>query len=188
MAKENTIRQENFDMLLDWLDRNREVAGIKYEKIRRRLIRIFASRGCFEAEELADQTINRVILKIPKIIEDYIGEPVTYFYGVANNIYHEWLRDQKKKNYLTIPENENHYEPDSEIEFDCLENCLAALADKQRELIIKYYNQEKGAKIELRKSLAENLGISLNALQIKTHRIRSGLQECVRNCVSGKRI
>ncbi|HEY0047746.1 MAG TPA: hypothetical protein VGB68_00565, partial [Pyrinomonadaceae bacterium] len=63
MDKENVINQENFDVLLNWLDRNREIAGQKYEKIRRRLIRIFLGRGCFEAEELADETINRVTRK-----------------------------------------------------------------------------------------------------------------------------
>jgi len=96
MSKEIVITQEGFNTLLSWLDRNRETAGQKYEKIRRRLIRIFYGRGCFEAEELADETINRVIRKLPQLLDDYAGEPALYFYGVANNIYQEWLRKQKK--------------------------------------------------------------------------------------------
>lgn len=92
--KENTITQESFDTLLGWLDHNREIAGQKYEKIRQRLIRIFAGRGCFEAEELADETINRVTLKLPQFVETYIGEPALYFYGVADKIHHEWLGKQ----------------------------------------------------------------------------------------------
>ena len=54
------LTQEDFDRLLRWLDANLEAAGKEYEAIRQRLIKIFARRGCSEAEDLADETINRV--------------------------------------------------------------------------------------------------------------------------------
>ena len=47
-------------MLLEWLDPNLDLAGEKYEEIRRGLIKIFGYRGCSDAEGLADETINRV--------------------------------------------------------------------------------------------------------------------------------
>lgn len=187
MVKENTIKQENFDTLLRWLDHNRESAGVKYEKIRRRLIKIFASRGCFEAEELADATINRVTLKIPQIIKDYVGEPVNYFLGVANKVHHEWLKDQKKSDRLLVPEKINQTNPESEIEFGCLEDCLKTLSVGQRELIVNYYKREKGTHKEFRKTLAEKHGISIGNLRIKALRIRAELQECVRNCAAEKK-
>ena len=59
MKKGWVLTQELFDTLLDWLDPDRERAGHRYETIRLRLIKIFTSRGCPEAEELADETINR---------------------------------------------------------------------------------------------------------------------------------
>ena len=189
MAKDTTITQENFDALLNWLDLNREAAGQKYEKIRQRLIKIFACRGCFEAEELADTTINRVMLKLPQISEKYIGEPTLYFYGVADKIYHEWLRQQKTIQKLELTETDNYgvSEPESESEYECLEDCLKNLSTVERELIVNYYKEEKKAKIELRRALAVKLGISISALQVKTCRIRGNLQKCVRNCVSAKK-
>lgn len=189
MAKDTRITQEHFDALIDWLDPNREAAGQKYEKIRQRLIRIFVCRGCFEAEELADMTINRVMLKLPQISEKYIGEPALYFYGVADNIHHEWLRQQKKIKKLEVTETSNYAEsePESESEYECLEDCLKTLSIAERELIVDYYKEEKKAKIELRRALAAKLGISINALQVRTCRIRADLQECVRNCVSEKK-
>lgn len=185
MINKNAVTQEGFDALLDWLDRNRETAGEKYEKIRQRLIRIFVGRGCCEAEELTDETINRVTLKMPQVVETYVGEPSLYFYGVANNIYREWLRNQKTVQTDKIQE--AVLADDSvEIEFECLEKCLEKLPAEQRQLIVGYYRENKNAKIENRKELAKNLGISLGAMQTKTFRIRAGLQDCVRKCVARK--
>jgi RNA polymerase sigma factor (sigma-70 family) len=189
MAKDSTITQENFDALLNWLDLNREAAGQKYEKIRQRLIRIFACRGCFEAEELADTTINRVMLKLPQISEKYVGEPTLYFYGVADKVHHEWLRQQKKIKQLELTETNNYgeTEPESESEYECLEDCLKILSIAERELIVNYYKEEKKAKIEFRRALAVKLGISISTLQVRTCRVRAKLQKCVRNCVSAKK-
>ncbi|HEX9959500.1 MAG TPA: RNA polymerase sigma factor [Pyrinomonadaceae bacterium] len=186
MDKENVINQENFDVLLNWLDRNREIAGQKYEKIRRRLIRIFLGRGCFEAEELADETINRVTRRLPQVAADYVGEPTHYFYAVANKIHLEWLRKQKKINELPLNETHNHAETESETEYECLETCLEALPNEQRGLIVEYYRDEKSAKIENRRQIAEKLGINVSTLQVKAFRIRSRLKECLQKCLAEK--
>ena len=189
MAKDTTITQENFDALLDWLDLNREAAGQKYEKIRQRLIRIFACRGCFEAEELADTTINRVVDKMPQIIEKYIGEPALYFYGVADKIHLEWQRKQKKRAHLELLDSDGGYEIseiDSDIEYECLESCLQTLPAAERELIVDYYREEKTAKIQFRRSLASALGVPLGTLHVKASRIRANLQKCVQKCVAAK--
>jgi RNA polymerase sigma factor (sigma-70 family) len=184
MTKEKVITQENFEVLLGWLDRNRDDAGQKYEKIRRRLIRIFVGRGCFEAEELADETINRVTQKVPQIAGAYVGDPVLYFHSVANKIYLEWLRKQKKLSQLPPVQPDNHAEPESETEYQCLEMCLQTLPASQRQLIVEYYGKEKSAKIENRRTLAEKLEISVSALQVKAFRIRVRLKECVQKCVA----
>jgi RNA polymerase sigma factor (sigma-70 family) len=196
MSRETIITEEKFNTLLDWLHpANREIAGQRYEKIRRRLIRIFVGRGCFEAEEVADETINRIMQKLPQLIDNYTGEPELYFYGVANNIYMEWLRKQKKIKTLPL-DDANSYggaaggrraESEPEIEYECLEVCLKALPESQHRLIIEYYREERRAKIEARQRLAEELKISVNALQVKTHRIRARLLECVQNCLAKKK-
>jgi RNA polymerase sigma factor (sigma-70 family) len=186
MVREDIITQENFDVLLNWLDGNREIAAQKYEKIRQRLIRIFIGRGCFEAEALADETFNRVTGKLPQIIENYVGEPALYFYGVADKIYLEWLRKQKKIKQLQMPENDSKDLIRLEMEYACLENCLENLPAEQHRMIVEYYREEKSAKIKNRQQLAKNLGISANALQVKASRIRSQLKDCVRNCIAEK--
>lgn len=201
MSKENAVTQENFDLLLNWLDHNRETAGQKYEKIRRRLIRIFLGRGCSEAEELADETINRVTQKLPQVAAGYIGEPTFYFYGVANKIHLEWLRRQKKITHLPLEERNNHSEIETDAstragaaagataaaEYECLRICLEALPGDDRRLIVEYYGDEKSAKIEKRRKLAQDNEITTGALQVKAFRIRARLKGCLQKCLVGEK-
>jgi DNA-directed RNA polymerase specialized sigma24 family protein len=75
---------------------------------------------------------------------------------------------------------------DFEAEYQCLEACLGNVSGETRDLVVRYYEMEGQAKIERRKQLAVELGIAVNALRIRAHRIRLGLQRCVRNCLERK--
>src|SRR6185369_2835428 len=86
------LEQSDFDRLLSWLDADRERAGLLYEKIRWRLVTILASRGCVLAEELADETIDRVARRVADIEQIYVGDKAIYFLGVMTNVHHEYLR------------------------------------------------------------------------------------------------
>src|SRR5215211_8197650 len=119
------LSQGAFDDLLDWLDRDREQAGIKYEEIRRRLIKIFTGRACVEAEDLADETINRVTSKLGELGTDFEGDRGRYFFGVANKVYLEFKRRKSPQRSPFSP-------PDSarvELEFRCLERCIESLSE-----------------------------------------------------------
>jgi DNA-directed RNA polymerase specialized sigma24 family protein len=189
MKKDWVVTQEAFDGLLGWLDNNPEQAALKYEKIRARLIKIFSCRGWNEADELADETINRVTTKVTEIASSYVGDPAVYFYGVAQKVHLEYLRNRQS---LNIPldtcgelrsQHADESMNDSEQEYECLERCMDELPDDHRRLVIEYYQEEKRAKIERRRAQAEELGIALNALRIRAHRIRLQLQECVQHCL-----
>src|SRR4051812_48482909 len=92
MNKNWALTQDAFDALLGWLDPNRDIAGQKYEDIRRRLVKIFSCRGCAEPEDLADETINRVTTRLATIESGFVGDPGRYFYGVANKVHLEYRR------------------------------------------------------------------------------------------------
>lgn len=174
----------DFDQLLDWLHPDRDQAGRKYEDIRRRLIRIFMHRGCTTAEDLADETIRRVTRKVREIRGDYSpdGDPALYFYGVARYVFLEYL---KRRPEPTLPPTDNDGDDDEDTErgLRCLERCLARLTPQNRELILEYYQYSEHAKIERRRELARRLGLALNALRIRAHRIRAELKKCVRQCL-----
>jgi DNA-directed RNA polymerase specialized sigma24 family protein len=179
MNKEWVITQEAFDGLLAWLDADRDRAAQKYETVRTRLIKIFACRGCGEADDLADETINRVTAKLHEIVGTYVGDPALYFYGVANKVYLEYLRRRPVVEAPPLRESSD----DIEAEYACLEKCMDQLPGESRRLVLEYYQEEKRAKIERRRKLAEELGIAVNALRIRAHRIRQQLQQCVQVCV-----
>ena len=178
MNKEWVLTQESFDALLVWLDPDRELAGQKYESIRTRLIKIFACRGCYDPEDLADETINRVTNKLNDL-EGFVGERAPYFYGVANKVHMEYLRRKPPP-----PQPPPMYDSEEiEKEYNCLDRCMQSLTADNRNLVLQYYQDEKKAKIEHRKRLADQFGIALNALRIRAYRIRATLQVCVQKCV-----
>ncbi len=179
MNKKWAITQEAFDGLLAWLDPDRDRAAQKYETVRTRLIKIFSCRGCGEADDLADETINRVTAKLHEIVDTYVGDPALYFYGVANKVYLEYLRRRPRVESPPLRESS----ADIETEYACLERCMDQLPPENRRLVLEYYQEEKRAKINRRRKLAEELGIAVNALRIRAHRIRQQLQQCVQVCV-----
>src|SRR5580700_5918445 len=56
-----TLTRESLEVFLNYLDADRERAGEKYETIRQKLLTLFRCNGCWTAEDLADETIDRVI-------------------------------------------------------------------------------------------------------------------------------
>ena len=183
MKHQSSVTQAAFDSLLAWLDTDRDLAALKYEQIRRRLIKLFTCRGSQDAEDLADETINRVTLKAPELAGDYVGDPSLYFYGVAQKVYLESLR--KRPARLPAPPPPDAEDEETEQEHECLDRCLAELPTDSRELLLEYYRNDRRAKIDYRKELAARLGIAQNALRIRVHRIRSTVRECLLNCLAG---
>ena len=182
MNKNFVLTEELFDELLVWLDPDREIAGQKYEDIRRGLVKIFINNGRHSVEDLADETINRVANKLNQIKDAYHGDHSLYFYGVAKNIVHE----DRRRTLVPVPAplpTPDWTSDDIETEYECLERCLQQLTSENRELILQYYQDEKREKIDHRRRLADKLGIPLNALRIRAYRIRNSLELCVRECL-----
>ncbi len=181
MQKRWDITQDAFDKFLDWLDSDRDRAGARYEDIRRRLISIFTCRGCQGGEDLADETINRVITRMKEIADTYTGDPMYYFYGVARNVHLEHLRRPVESFPLPIPESLE----EKERRDQCLELCMKAFVPENRSLVLEYYSKDKSAGIAQHKKMAERLGISGTALRLRMHRIRASLHACVETCLHG---
>src|SRR5215216_4255597 len=181
VKKQPILTQESFDRLLDWLHPNRELAGIKYEEIRLRLIKIFARRGSNCAEEMADETINRVTGKIESVAITYQGDPALYFYGVAQNVFMEYL----KKRSIPLPEQVPAPVQESNKHYECLEGCIERLSPESRWLILEYYSEDKQAKIDHRKALANLLNVTPHSLTMRAQRIKARLKSCIQNCLKG---
>ena len=178
------LTRETFDQLLVWLDPDPDKAGERYEAIRRTLIKIFVCRGCPAAEELADETITLVAHKVMKVAPGYVGDPALYFYGVGHRLHLDYVRRRPVEVPIreVVTSSELH-DDRTERRHQCLDRCMQALGPKSRQLILTYYQSDKHVKVSERKRLAQELGISENALRIRLHRIRRVLHACVERCL-----
>lgn len=195
MNKSYILTQTNLEELLRWLDHDRDRAGQKYEQIRRALIKIFAARGCYHAEDLADETLTRVARKAGALAATYEGDPSLFFYGVAKNVHREYLKDMSRNGRVDASLAQDRAQgvaamdagreaaARDEARLRCLTKCLGKLPDDQHEIVTKYYEDEKRAKIDSRKALAERYRLSLNALRLKACRLRQSLRQCVLKCL-----
>lgn len=181
-----TLTQEAFDRLLSVLGPDRESAGEKYLELRSNLLRFFEWRGCPFPEEHADETINRVAKRVAE--GEVIQNPSGYLYGVARllllEIHKERAREHRALGELSFSQSSASYRfEELEPRVECLRRCLTTLSDENRELILLYYQGEKGPKIENRKRLSERLNLSLNTLRMRALRLREKLQACVADCL-----
>jgi DNA-directed RNA polymerase specialized sigma24 family protein len=166
------------------LDEDPERAGERYEILRRKLMKFFEWRGSTNADELADETINRLVRKIEE--GEDIRDLFAYSSGMARLVWLEVLKEQERmRGALEELNASSRYFPETGSQrIECFESCLEGLSTENRTLILDYYRAEKSSKIKLRKQLAEKLGTPINALRIRAHRIRLQLERCVTNCLS----
>jgi DNA-directed RNA polymerase specialized sigma24 family protein len=178
------LTQQAFDELLGRLDEDRERAGEKYQDLRTNLIRFFEWRGCAFPEDNADETINRVARKINE--GEQVRDLIKYSLGVAWMMMRELHRNRAREDeaFNQAQQLKSDYDDAANLaRTECLRNCLRKLSPESRELIVEYYRGEKRAKIEIRKSLAERLKVSVNTLRMKASRLRDDLETCVEECL-----
>jgi hypothetical protein len=183
------MTQEDFEEVLLWLDYspdgavpNRDRGAEKYEKIRDRIIRIYRTRGCGRADEVADESLERFANKARKLRLTYKGDPALYIYAIAKRVYREILREESQ---TFTPPTERGDADEVELRHAWLEHCLKLLKPEARDLILRFYFGEKREKIENRKNLAAELGITSRALSLRALHIRQKLYDCVKGYLSG---
>jgi DNA-directed RNA polymerase specialized sigma24 family protein len=177
---------EAWDKFLLLLDVDKEVAGTKYEDIRKRLIIYFECRKRIEAEDLADETITRVIKKHYEGV--HIDEVMCYCYGVARKVLLESFvatrrNDSVQQELLRFsnPFVLSDDADDRNILMLTFDECMQRLSTANRQFILSYYDDSGRAKIDKRKSLTEKLGISRNALTLRAYQIRQKLEKCIKS-------
>jgi DNA-directed RNA polymerase specialized sigma24 family protein len=191
------LSAESFQRFLVWLDAGAGTPGERYLEMRRRLADYFDRKQCARADELSDETLNRVARRLEEEGAIDAATPAQYCYVVARFVFFEYLRrgDRGAVPYDEMPSPDSKspalqvaddHEPETQDgtrRFECLEQCLDRLPAAERSLILAYYSGEQRLKIEQRRALAARFGFTPNALAIRACRIRSKLEECVSGCV-----
>jgi DNA-directed RNA polymerase specialized sigma24 family protein len=179
------LTADQFETLLQRLDSDRERAAQSYENLRYKLIRFFEWSACAGAEELADETLDRVARKAGSL---EIHDVVRFMWGVAKKVR---LEVQKKSANLvqlsslgldcgppSLADQSRQEQMKDEERFQRMRQGLQRLPEEDRTLFLAYYDPER-AGFEQRKKLAENMGLSIGALRVRVNRLRDKLERYV---------
>lgn len=189
------LDQEKFRVFLQWLHPDVKRAGHIYEDIRFKLHKFFEWRGCWECEECADITIDRVLHKVTAGEEIRTSNHYLYFLGVARNVLFEYWKKPKSTPVEDVTESKQLYTDPGQHEENlfaeeqwskqvaCMKRCMSTLPEDKRVLITGYYQGKRREKINNRQKLAEWLNLSENALRLRMFRIRDELEKCVKKCL-----
>jgi len=177
-----------FTSLLSRLGPDAERAGFAYEHLRRALVSFFAWRGAATPEECADETLDRLAVRLA---EGVVVEDVARFaHGIARMVLREHWRRPDARGVpvaaLTSTTLISEDDPDEGALADCLDRCLGELAAESRALILEYYAGEGRARIEARKRMARELGVSESALRSRLQRVRDEVERCIGRCLAAQ--
>lgn len=181
-------------------------ASRSYARLRERLCRFFEWNRARNADELADETLDRLARRLGRAEnlnsvagramagsprERAIERPEEFAVGIARLVLHEQRRRQMRAEQAL---EEVRRESDTERNLRrteesrraeeltaTLDRGMAKLSQEQQELIRRYYSVEGRTMIDARKRLAQEMGISINALRNRALRIRTELESHVRS-------
>ena len=152
---------------------------------------VFDRRNRPFADDLADETLNRVGQTLEGGDTIVIRPQARYCYVVARFVLLEDVRRGRRRaggseSWLGDDESsvaqrraaDLHEERSTDIDerLEHLDRCLQELTPEQRTLIVDYYRDDGREKISRRADMARRLGISINALSIRAHRLRTMLE------------
>jgi DNA-directed RNA polymerase specialized sigma24 family protein len=178
---------DDLESLIKLLDAESEgPPGSGYQLLRLKLIKYFEWQRCIAAEELADETIDRVARKIAE--GQQIDNLRGFSYGVARLVFKEYERAQRRqlRAFASLPTSTDEVDCPNEAEeprLDCHKKCLKELPEAERDLIIAYCKPDGRPKKERRRDLAAKLGIKIENLRLKAFRIREKLDKCSTDCL-----
>src|SRR5262245_27830064 len=183
--KKQSLTDESFDSLMRFLDPDRDHAGEKYELLRLKLTQFFRARACSAAEDRVDEVFDRLTRKI--VEGEEIRNITGYCLGIARLV---WLEALRAPHAHQVPFDELPVisvvedDTDRKLRLGCFNQCLGEIPEADVALLVAYCSSEHGSLSEVRRKMAEQLQIPLNALRIRVHRIKSKLIECFDECLA----
>ena len=155
----------------------------EFHRLRRALTKFFDWRGASHPDDDADETLARLAAKLDEGVD--VLDVGGFAHGIARMILKEGARAAAREVPLdtqVLAAAPVASSAEDEALARHLQQCLETLASTDRELVVAYYDGDRGAaKIERRRRLAHEHALSSNALRIRVQRLRDRLEECIRS-------
>jgi DNA-directed RNA polymerase specialized sigma24 family protein len=150
-----------------------------YGDLRLTLVMYLRGLGSAIPEELADETILRLLRKMGT--GEIIHDAFAYAYRIAHHVFQESIRRPKMVSIADDYESKGDGE-EAELLDECLTVCMKRLTSSERWLIKSYHEGRGQSLIDNRARLAKHLGISVEVLRLRVFQIRKRLRECIEEC------
>lgn len=150
-----------------------------------RLVAFFSARGGgFESEDLASETIARVLAHLAR--HPLPTDTAAFTYGVARNVRSEHLRQRVRFAQHAVEVTEDlpaHLPPveGDDVADPCVIECLRALPPRRLAEFVEYH-AGPGPNIQRRAEMAGRLRITPNALQQRVSATRQQLKRDIERC------
>jgi DNA-directed RNA polymerase specialized sigma24 family protein len=178
---------DDLQRLLARLDSDASKAGISYLTLRHRAAKLFSWNGCYPAEDLAAEALERVARRLQT---EQVHDIVAFTLKVVQLMCFEFYRHAKRErsiedlepilpNTSTEPERDIIERIDQDMWLKYLRACLLTLAEEDRDLILQFYGAEEIKNKDHRRMLAEERGLQLGTLRVRANRIRERLEVCI---------
>ena len=149
-----------------------------FERCRRKLVKFFIWRRCTEPEDLADETISRLLKTTNAGTQISADKPYSFAYAIAMNVFREYSRRIKVRGEVaSIDEILEIPAHSSEPVDECQKLCLDRLSEDKRKLLFHYYVDNISCE-----DIAKERQETINALRLKIFRIRNALRRCCEEC------
>jgi DNA-directed RNA polymerase specialized sigma24 family protein len=182
MAFSPKITSEALNQLLAALSDDKVAAGFAYTKLRESLIRFFQIKGDSDPDDSADETLDRVALKISQNTE--IPDLTKFSFGVARFVFLERIKlDQKQRIAAKgFYADKISIKPEVETDdFSPLRECFNHLADDEKQILQEYFADIPHLELfEQRKKMQIKYDIGLSSLRVKIFRLRERLENCLK--------
>lgn len=176
-----SLTSEALEKLLNAFSDDQTSAATAYAELRDSLVRFFQLRGLSDADEAADETLDRIP---ERINQNTKNEDVKFIaFSIAKFVFLETIRKEQKQKaaangyYEKLPVPRLLGETDG---FEPLRDCFKSLYDRERALLLEYFADLPPDRLAAhRQRMADREQMDLNALRNRISRLRRRLEDCV---------
>lgn len=151
-----------------------DAAVESYLELRQTLASVFRRRGRPDPDLLVDEVMDRLFRRVVDGLE--VQSAYLYARRIAQLVLMESLRPTDPLTSIDdvviseSPDQVEEQERRKQID-NLLSKSLAQLSEIDRSLVLDYFTGERAAKIKNRRELATNLGIPMEVLRVRVHRL-----------------